>query len=107
MNSSPKVYLPPEEMERRRLVVAKGRTNFIVYSIMLRWGLGAFALMTLWSWFDNHGWHAAPRAEWGADIVEGALSLVACAVVSYLYGAWAWRQLEESLGASAGSSVNR
>jgi hypothetical protein len=95
-----RTYLPPEEMERRRKMVAQGRRHFIVWNIMLRWGLGAFALMAVWSWFDNHGWSLVPFEAMRGDLLEGALSLAACAGVSYLYGTWAWRQLEDSVRTS-------
>ena len=94
-------------MERRRSIVARGRTHFIVYGIMLRWGLPAFALMVAWSWFDNHGWHTVPFEEMRGDLLEGALSFGACALVSYLYGAWSWRQLEESVMPGADTGANK
>jgi hypothetical protein len=84
--------LSPEQIERRKIIRAKGRKHYIFYTGILRWGMPVFLTTTLWSWYDNYGWHIPPRGYLCFSILLG---LVIWSVAGYFWGANMWKRFLE------------
>ena len=83
----------PAMLEVRKKLVAKGRSHFIFYTGMLRWGGSVFVLTTLWSWHGRYGWHAPPRAELLSNSLYVAFRLALWLTGGYFFGVRLWRKI--------------
>jgi hypothetical protein len=94
MNLFNPAALSAKQIEHRNRIRAQGRKHYIFYTGILRWGMSVFALTTLWSWYEEYGWHIPPPGYLCFSIILG---LVIWSVAGYFWGAYMWKRfLEES-----------
>jgi hypothetical protein len=90
MNSFQANAQPPEQIEHRRKIQAKGRKHFIVYRGILGFGGSAFILTKLWQWHDAFGWHVSFLTPEMFLVVP--FELLVWTVAGYFWGAFMWTQ---------------
>ena len=82
--------LSPEQIERVRQSLARGRKSFIIRRGIVGFGVPAFALATLWNWYDHYGWHLPPAREM---LLLGGVDVLIWSVAGYAFGALMWNYL--------------
>jgi hypothetical protein len=90
--SNPNVPFPRQLVVRKK-IEAKGRSHFIFYTGMVRWGFSMFVLTTLWSWHDKYGWHTPPRAHLFSNCVYVTFCLALWLTAGYFFGSRFWKKL--------------
>ncbi len=91
-------FKPPipsaKQIERLKVLQARGRKHYILYRGVLGWGLLVFLLKTSWRWYHLYGWHVPARGDmYESFLIELPIWLVA----GYFFGAFMWKDLEKKL----------
>jgi hypothetical protein len=81
------------QIAMREKIEAKGRSHFIFYTGMLRWGLSVFVIQTLWKWHSKYAWHTPPRADMFSNFIEMTFSLALWLTAGYFFGSRLWKKV--------------
>ena len=103
MNLFKPAALSPKQIEYRKTIRARGRKHYIFYTGILRWGMLVFLLTTVWSSYEEYGWHLPPRGHLWFSIILG---LVICSLAGYFWGPYMWKYLLEEPPPEMGTGRN-
>jgi hypothetical protein len=100
---------PPEQIERRKRIRAKGRKHYIFHRGILRVGMPLFLIMTLWRWHDRYRWHVPPLQDLPIVCAAIALSLAVWLTASYFWGVTMWTHMvfQDSTGVQSHTTANK